>query len=689
MQLITNQSHLKDIYSSSAKIFIAEQDKNIFFNTLNVANQFNIYKFKYDRQSRRGIITLVGQELNNNLNLVRMQLVPNFCLGLLGLSKAGEEELAELARWWSERSAESSLPPSIKLNTEQETTALQAEFWQHMYARREKQTYAIAERIGTLQKQYLGLRTLHENMQNAFAAVEDYLSQAKLPSLQLVFDNQPAKKLVEATVLTDSNSLTLKQLLPVASRGIAIVELHVAKKYHNAVGYLTVQLKACEDETCFAEWQISYQQLPEGWLSLDLPSIDMGRKQDVELVIEWNTSIGPAPSLSLAQIQPIPEVRAYINEVALEHSLAFRIWSGLPGTRKVTSPYLCTADVDVEPVNLGYLGQGAMARVIEVTPNLPTDEFAHIEVINNGAKILTHPRTEGKPTIAMLPFCFPPEADILTATVATEHEEASTIEYAMAIISPETDPKNCLKEGSAMAFSGWVAVKPNTPRQITLELTSAIKEHCHIAIAARLAEGSLPYYGWAHWLNFFTSSRLQESVGRVETARVVASSTVQTKLRDASLKLSENGFVRVQEVDNGGKIQVHPSYDCETVAIIAGAIPKETTKIKTIVCTENEEASVVEYAVAVIETDDDAGARLAVTSSESTLAFSGWHRVEPNNLYQIDVELPYPTTENYHLVLATRLPEEGYQRNAWARWLDFHYLSISEREATELVGEQI
>ena len=752
-QLLTNQCYLKDIYSSSSKIFIASQDKPIFLKTLNIDNRINIYEFKYERESQRGTITLVGQELNNNLNLSRMKLAPNFCLGMLGFSEAGKEELVELAGWWSARSSQSSVPPLIELNTEQETTALQAEFWQHMYARMEKQTYAIAARIATLQKQYLGLRTLHENMQNAFAAVEDYLSQAKLPSLQLVFDNQPTKKLVEPTDIADSNSLTLKQLLPVASRGIAVVELHVAKKNHIAVGYLIVQLKACEDETCFAQWQIPYQQLPEGWLSLDLPSIDMGRKRDVELVIEWNTIIGCAPSLSLAQVRPIPEVRAYSNEVTLEHSLAFRIWNGLPGTRKVTSPYLITTDVDAEQINLGYLGQGAMARVREVTPNLPTDKFAHIQVINDGAKILTHPRTDKTPTIAMLPFCFPPGADILTAKVATEHEEASMIEYAMAIITPETDPKTCLNESSALAFSGWVTVEPNIPRQISVELTSAVKEHCHIVIAARLAESSLSDYGWAHWLNFCTSARLQKSVSRVETARVVTTSpdkknlrdaslklsqndfvrvqevdnggkiqihpsydgeTVgilpgavpketikvktarvvsaspdKNKLRDASLKLSQNDFVRVQEVDNGGKIQVHPSYDGETVGILPGAVPKETIKVKTIVCTENEEASAVEYAVAVINTDDDAGARLAVTSSESALGFSGWHRVEPNNLYQLDVELPYPTAENCHLVLATRLPEDGYPDYAWARWLDFHYVLIAEREATELAGEHI
>ncbi|MDJ0569656.1 MAG: DUF6212 domain-containing protein, partial [Pleurocapsa sp. MO_192.B19] len=690
-----DRSNLKDIYSSSSKVFIAARDRDTFLN-LKVDAQINTYEFNYEQNSRTQTITLLRENTSNNLNnldLVRMQLVPGFCLGLVVFSEAGKEELIKLRQWWSERSSQQlPVPPLIELDSDSEITVLQAEFWQQMYDRMEQQTHAVAERIATLQKQYLGLRTLHENMQNAFATVEDYLSQAKLPPLQLMFDNQPVKKLIEPTNFVDSNSLQIKQLLPISSRGLAMVELHVVKKYDNVSGHLTVQLKACEDNTCFAKWQIPYQQLPNGWLSLDLPVIDLGRKRDVELIIEWHTNIGPAPSLSLGQIQPVPEVQAHNGETGLERSLAFRLWSGLPGTRKVTSPYLLPiGEEDRESINLGYLGQGTMAKVREVTPNLPTEEFAHIEVLDHGAKILTHPRANGTPSIAMLPFCFPTTANHLTATVATEHEEAGIIEYAMAIIKPGTDPKTSLNPDSAIAFSGWTAVEANVPRQISVQLNSTVEENCHIVIAAKLAEGSIPYYAWAHWLNFLISSQSAEYDNQVAVVNIVETETAQNiaRIRDASLKISDNGFAKVQEVENGGKIQVHPSYDCETVAVLTDELTVGTVKIKSIVCTENEEASAVEYAVAVIENNDDVAARLAVTSSESALAFSGWHRVEPNHLYQIDVELPYPLDENCHLVLATRLPEDGRQRDAWARWLDFDYVLASEAETAELVGKQV
>ncbi|MGK7892505.1 MAG: DUF6212 domain-containing protein [Xenococcus sp. (in: cyanobacteria)] len=623
-----------------------------------------------------------------------MQLIPNFCLGLVTFSQAGKEELLKLTQWWTEKSSpQLPVPPLIELDSNLEITVLQAEFWQRMYSQMELSTSAIAGRIATLQKQYLSLRTLHENMQNAFATVEDYLSQSKLPELQLNFDNQPVKKLIDPTDFADSEPAPLKQLLPLSSRGLAMVELHVVKKYDNVSGHLTVQLTACEDNACFAKWQIPYQQLSDGWLNLDLPVIDIGRKREVELIIEWHTNIGPAPALSLGEIQHIPEVQARYGETRLDRSLAFRIWTGLPGTRKVTSPYLFPIEEEAkQSINLGYLGQGALAKVKEVTPNLPTDESAHIQALDHGAEILTHPRNDHTPTIAMLPFCFPINANHLTATVNTKHEEADIVEYAMAIIKPGNDPKTSLNPDSALAFSGWIPVEANVPRQISVQLTSKIDEPCHIVIATKLAKGSVPFCAWACWLNFFISSQPEEYVKRsaaaeipkaipntnrsiniqpVKTPKTAETLPVVVKLREASVKKSGSGFAKVQKLKDSGKIQVHPSSDSETIGVLTNYLKVGTVGIKSTVCTENAQASAVEYAVAVIEQDNDAAARLALTSPEFALAFSGWHRVEPNHPYEIDVELPKPIAKSCHLVLATRLPKDGDQANAWSRWLNF------------------
>ena len=300
MKLSTDRHCLSDIYSSSVKIFIAEVDKPRFLDIFAIeqlASQITVYVLSSDRD--RFIITPL-QASSLEPNFVSLKLVPNFCLTFLSLSEAGKNYLNLLLNWWSNQGYSQAIPAILEFDPQLERVALQAEFWQRLYGLMTLQTTALAQRIATLQKEYLGLRTLHEDMQNAFATVEDYLSRAKLPPIQLSFDAQITDTLLNPTELNDSN--LVKQLLPVASRGLAVIEIHIAKQYAKAIGYLKIDLKACEDITSIAVWQIPYAHLSSGWLSLDLPSIDLGRKRDVELIVEWHTQIGPAPALSLTSV---------------------------------------------------------------------------------------------------------------------------------------------------------------------------------------------------------------------------------------------------------------------------------------------------------------------------------------------------------------------------------------------------
>ncbi|MEM9276245.1 MAG: DUF6212 domain-containing protein, partial [Cyanobacteria bacterium P01_F01_bin.143] len=469
-------------------------------------------EFDYDFSLHQGKISLLGKKYHKPGKDIEMQLAPNFCLGLLGFSESGKAELEKLSNWWLDRSSAQSLHPLMELDAERDISLLKSDFWQQMYQQMYQQNSALATRITTLQQQYLALRTLHEDMQNAFAVVEDYFSQAKLPALQLAFDNQPSQG-KEITPNELANLFQLQQLLPVSSQGLAIVELHIAQRDERATGYLQVQLKACEDNTCFAIWQIPYQQLPNGWLGLDLPTIDLGRKRDVELIVEWHTYLGSAPSLSLGSRQTIPEFQVSTSGGTEGYSLAYRIWTGLPGTRKVTNPYLLSVNnnsVARELISLGNLGQGAMARVQEITPNKSIEENSYVQVIDQGAKILTAPRPDGSPTIAMLPFCFPPTANQVTATVMTENSDAK-MEYALVVMNQNFNPEEGLQEDLIVASSGWVAVESNIPRQISASLNGLLEEHYHIVIATRLVANSRASYAQAYWLNFNLAHNLEMS----------------------------------------------------------------------------------------------------------------------------------------------------------------------------------
>ena len=664
LQLFTSKDNLQNLYGATEKIIVSVLDidylKHIPLLKLDV--------YTYSQQGSMGIISLNTQIKNDGDNLIELQLTPNFCTNFVVFTAVAKQELTQLINWLEIKGAANRYS-LIELDPQQEPAKIQTYFWQQMYAKTRHETKAIALRNVTLQRQYLNLRTLHENMQNAFAAVEEYLTQAKLPELQLAFDNQPITKLIQPGNAAQSNSLTIKQLLPVSSRGMAAIDLRVVNTDKNSVGNLIVRLKYCASQTSFAKWQIPYSQLVPGWLSLDLPNIDIGSQRDVELTIDWHTQAGMAPSVILGEIQLIPELQACCNENPIEHSLAFRVWQGLPGTRKVTSPDLAPED---RAIQLGFLGQGAMRRVKEITAQ-PEDNFDHVQLINNGAKIVTHPRVNGDATVAILPFSFPNQANYLTATVITEHKDADVAEYALAIVSPETDIDKAMPESSAIAHSGWIRVAANTPRQIAVYLPQPPTKNCHIVIAAKLAVNSKPNCAWCRWLNFKLESRSHNPQAN------------QSPIINASADAAQQTVARVQQL-NDGKIQVHPWSGIDTVALLCHAVPPNTAQIKAIVCTSNDEADTIEYGMAVIQENDEIQARLAIANPANAIAFTGWQRVLANTPYRLNLELVTPTTSQRHLVLATRIPPQSSHSHGWARWLDLQYIPAPLNSPTTYIA---
>jgi tetratricopeptide (TPR) repeat protein len=494
-QLFTDKRYLQDFYSSSPKLLISQIDRTKFA-FLESNPELTCYEYRRDE----ALIIPVGTEITE---LVEVRWSPGFFLGFI-TATADKQELDPLIEWW-QQTPTNTLPPQLTISAELPPDAFRAEFWQLMFARLTQTNRDVAQRINTLQQQYLELRTLHEDTQNAFAAVEDYLNQAKLPPLQLAFEHLPEKD--APAILTQTETIT--QLLPISSRGLAAIELHFEPINAQARGMLKIELKTPEDRANLAKWQIPYQQISGGWLPLDLPNIDLSYPKEVVLSIFPQTELGPPPSLSAGKIQPIPEARAHADESELERSLALRLWQGLPGTRRSLSPYrVSTVENELEAISTGYLGARTLARITEITPNLSTEDFPHIAWLEEGEKILTHPREGGKATVAMLPFSFPSQATKITATVITENAEASAIEYALVLSDGEIDPTTYIKGdfSRSIANSGWISIEPNAQHQIHLNLEQPVDRHYHIILATRLPASGHWAYAWAHWLNFFISS---------------------------------------------------------------------------------------------------------------------------------------------------------------------------------------
>lgn len=502
IHLYVDRLLLSELYTASSKIIIASTDTGILDRLPSQTNLF-FYQFQFDPLISEGTITRCGEIATEQRVLI--SIAPSFCKGYLIASPAGKQELSPLIEWWKKHFTPENCPPCLDLSGVENPLEIQTEFWRLLFDGAQQETKTIATRLSVLQKQYLELRSFHETVQNAFATIEGFLSQAKLPALQLVFENQPTQ---QSITVEPGKSHQIKQGLPVPSQGLAAIEIYIAKCHADAMGTLVVGVHTLEENTTLAQWHIPYGHLTSGWLPLDLPTIDMGRKQEIELRIAWNTQVEPPPRLALGGAQPIPEACVHQNGQTLNGSLAMRLWTGLPGSRRCLNPYSSWANeselTSPKWMTSGHLGEKTLSGVLAVVSNSPEESETHIVALEKGKKILTHPKASGM-TVAMLPFAFPKGSTTVRATVCTEHSEASAIEYAMALVKDGEETLTYFENdeiNSGTPFSGWILVEPETPRQITVSLTQPADEHYHIVFGTRLAPGGISNYGWAHWLDF-------------------------------------------------------------------------------------------------------------------------------------------------------------------------------------------
>jgi hypothetical protein len=355
-----------------------------------------------------------------------------------------------------------------------------------------------------LRRQYSAFRIVHDQLQNAFDTVENFLARAHLPPTWLAFACEPSEAAVGPQ--TAGEPLQVTQLLPVPSQGLAAIELHAVAADADASGSLAVAITTREDERILGEWSIPYVAVPDGWMFLDLPEIDIAPRQSVSLTALWNTQSGIPPRLSLTALQPVPEARVSIaGSDENGRSLALRLHIGLPGSRRVVHPYHIGVRHQPHISRLGrHLAPSALRGFAELDP-VPGREPL-VTLIEEQAAVEVRPANGGM-TVAKLTGALPAGARRLTATIKTEDPDGPLVEYALLALGPSGGYRQVLTRGRLNrgpgGFSGWLAVHPDFATQIHLSLSEPAKNPLDLYLATRLAKGQTAIGAQARWLDFF------------------------------------------------------------------------------------------------------------------------------------------------------------------------------------------
>lgn len=498
--VVTDPASLSEIYNGELKVIVPATDLQTVSFIL--PPDIGIALYACEGGTRRGRLNIFRLGSERGTARVSVCHPPTLCLALLALSVAGKGELERLREIWS-GGATGFLPDVTFVDLATGPDVAKAAVHRCLFEAVAALYGPSAARLLALQQQYASFRIVHDQLQNAFATVESFLSRVQLPPTWLAFACEPS----EATVGPPSavSELRATQLLPLPSQGLAALELHAVAAASGATGSLSVSVVTCEDDRVLAEWAIPYGVVPDGWMFLDLPEIDIAPRQSVLLNLGWSTQSGAPPKLSLTNMQPVPESRLRIaGKKESERSLALRLHIGLPGSRRVVHPHQIAVKRQPHLHRLGRrLAPSVLRRLAEL--DAVPDREPLVRLIGDSAAVEVRP-VNGGMTVAKLPEGLPAGARRVTATIKTEGAAGPIVEYALLALEPRGAYKRALTKGQLnggpSGFSGWLPIHAEFATQIHLRLSEPADKPLDLYLATRLAEGQAADSAQARWLEF-------------------------------------------------------------------------------------------------------------------------------------------------------------------------------------------
>jgi len=498
--VITDPETSSTIYNGELKVILPAVDLHSVSELCRLSRKIALYIC--ERRGRHGSIEIYRADANRGTTRIALNHPPTFCLAMLAVSSTGQRVLEALREAWSD-GAEGFLPNSTFVDLAGGSDSAVAAVHRALFDAITDAYGSSAARLLALQKQYTAFRIVHDQLQNAFDTVENFLTRSQLPPTWLAFACEPS----EATLGPESadGPFRLTQLLPLSSQGLAAIELHATPAAADGEGSLIVSVGTCEDDRILGEWSIPYAMVPDGWIFLDLPEIDIAPRQSVVLTAVWITQSATPPRLSLTTLQPVPEARVSVAGVEdSERSLAMRLHLGLPGSRRLAHPWHIGVRRQPHSSRLGCrLAPSILRRVAELD-SAPGHEPL-VRFVTDPVAIEVRP-INGSMSVARLPGAMPAGARRLTATIKTEDPDGPFVEYALLALEPRSPYRKVLTKGRLNGgqggFSGWQTVHPDFATQIHLLLSAPSETPLDLYLATRLVAGQAANFAQARWLEF-------------------------------------------------------------------------------------------------------------------------------------------------------------------------------------------
>ena len=344
------------------------------------------------------------------------------------------------------------------------------------------------------------LRAVHEEVQNSYNALRNYVCENSLVPPRLGFINQPDTD--SSAVLPESVSEVL-QPLPVDSRSLCGVSLYLAAQTpSSAEGRLLVDLVAAEDDDIRLSWRASYKELTQGWVTFAFEQNERFWRKSPVLRLRFETVTGPVPLFGMAKPQLRQDMAARVNGQLGSRPLALQVWQSVPGAPlNVSSQMWPVVLMDRKPVSQIELTIDETLAVADILNQAAQDGFQRITLLPARKRIQVHP-VEGQISVACLFETCPPGTSRVVVEMETDSPNAGQVEYAIAVLSPEqTQLAGRLgKLPEDIAASDWVELPPAVTGSVALSLPETLQSPGDLYLMTRLLQGQSSAYGWAQFL---------------------------------------------------------------------------------------------------------------------------------------------------------------------------------------------
>jgi len=371
---------------------------------------------------------------------------------------------------------------------------------------------ASARRLVLSNKELKTLRSLNDDLQNRFAAIEAFMNRYGLQPLDLIFTNEPAENPLNPNVLATASGDGISQILPVPSAGVSSVAVHVEHVGGRQDLRMRAQLITLEDQRIVETWQFTTGDLVSGWNNFGLSRSMAGLRRTLEFRLQIEQSDEDVPLLSVGGLQPIEmfQVRDASNGLpVLKNSLALQVWGGIPGVSMPSHANYIPAQsqqvggnegFDDVPVAPGILEHATLANSDEVS-----FDFEAIMPLPTERAIGCHPPAEGM-TIGQLPAACPPQVIRMSAKAFIDNSRASDIDFALVVAKDQASAKDLFLEARepsvGEAFSGWTSVTYGDTAHLSAFAAERVDVWQNVYFATRMSAAGGNDFAWEKFANF-------------------------------------------------------------------------------------------------------------------------------------------------------------------------------------------